>query len=150
MYCHFLKKSMKTPKIKSSNPVAATTKSQTGQFDGIFQEDTCFITLNFTLKRLYNNKTELLLVLDRPEIPLHNNASKSDIREYVKLRKISGGTRSDFGRKCRDTFVSLKKTCRKLDFSFWEYLKVRIIGWNSIPQLGQIMIHRAPYLTSNY
>lgn len=114
------------------------------QFDDIFQQKTCFITLNLALKRLYNNKSELLLVLDRPEIPLHNNASESDIREYVKRRKISGGTRSNSGRKCRDTFISLKKTCRKLGVSFWKYLNDRITGQNSIPKIAKIMMQRAP------
>jgi hypothetical protein len=33
-------------------------------------------------------------LLDHPEIPLHNNLSVSDIREYVKKRKINGSTRS--------------------------------------------------------
>jgi len=68
----------------------------------------------------------LLLVLERPEIPLHNNLSENDIREYVKRRKVSGSTRSDEGRRCRDTFTSLKKTCLKLGVSFWEYLLDRI------------------------
>jgi hypothetical protein len=45
--------------------------------------------------------------------------SETDIREYVKRRKISGGTRSEAGRRDRDTFASLKKTCRKLSVSFW-------------------------------
>ena len=40
-------------------------------------------------------------------MPLHTNASETDIRDYVKVRKISGGTRSDLGRQCRDTFASL-------------------------------------------
>lgn len=125
------------------NPTQKRKIELENQFDDIFQEKTCFITLNLALKRLYNNKAELLLVLDRPEIPLHNNASESDIREYVKRRKISGGTRSNSGRKCRDTFISLKKTCRKLNISFWEYLNDRIIGLNSTPKLGQIMRQRA-------
>ncbi len=124
------------------NPAKQRKNELEKQFDDIFQETTCFFQLNFALKRLYKNKSELLLVLDRPDIPLHNNASESDIREYVKRRKISGGTRSPVGRKCRDTFISLKKTCRKLNISFWEYLKDRIIGLNSIPQLGEIMRQR--------
>jgi hypothetical protein len=57
------------------------------------------------------------MVLEHPEIPLHNNGAENAIREYVTKRKISGGTRSDTGRKCRDTFISLKKTCRKLGVS---------------------------------
>jgi hypothetical protein len=37
-------------------------------------------------------------------------------------RKISGSIRSDEGRRCRDTFASLKKTTKKLKINFWEYL----------------------------
>jgi len=70
--------------------------------------------------------SELLRVLDRPEIPLHTNGSETDIWDYVKKKKVSGGTRSDEGRRCRDTFASLKKTCRKLDISFWDYLADRL------------------------
>jgi len=95
------------------------------------------------LKRLYNNKPELLMVLERPEIPLHNNGAENAIREYVKRRKISGGTRSEAGRKCRDTFTSLKKTCRKLGLSFWEYLKDRIEKNNLIPELSLLIRERA-------
>jgi hypothetical protein len=82
------------------------------------------------------NKGELLLVLERPEIPLHNNLSERDIREYVKKRKISGSTRSDAGRRCRDTFASLKKTCRKNGISFWEYLLDRLRGTARIAPLA--------------
>ena len=31
-------------------------------------------------------------------------------------------TRSEEGRRCRDTFLSLKKTCQKNAISFWAYL----------------------------
>lgn len=41
-------------------------------------------------------------------------------------RKISGGTRSDDGRACRDAFLGLAKTCRKLGVSFWDYLGDRL------------------------
>jgi hypothetical protein len=109
-------------------------------FDEIFTEKTCFITLNNALKRIHDNKGELLLVLEHPEIPLHNNLSERDIREYVTKRKISGSTRSPTGRRCRDTFASLKKTCRKLGISFWEYLKDRVKGNNySIPYLPEVV-----------
>jgi hypothetical protein len=111
-------------------------------FDEIFTTRTCYESLNQALKRIYRNKTELLLVLERPEIPLHNNASETDIREYVKKRIISGSTRSDLGRRCRDTFTSLKKTCRKLGVRFWQYLKDRVSGENSIPPLPDLMRQR--------
>jgi hypothetical protein len=49
-------------------------------FDEIFTTKTCFASLNQALKRIHKNKRELLLVLDRPDIPLHNNLSEGDIR----------------------------------------------------------------------
>jgi len=108
-------------------------------FDEIFTQKTCFQTLNLALKRLYQNKHELLLVLERPEIPLHNNLSENDIRDYVKKRKISATTRSEAGRKARDTFLSLKKTCQKLGLSFWQYLHDRLTHKNEIPPLPSLI-----------
>lgn len=109
------------------------------RFDVIFAATTCFTTLNHALERLQHNKAELLLVLKRPDVPLHNNLSENDIREYVTRRKRSGSTRSDLGRRCRDTFASLKKTCRKLRISFWRYLLDRLSGQNKVPQLASVV-----------
>ena len=109
------------------------------QFDELFTRKTKWASLDLALKRIHNSKAELLLVLDRPDIPLHNNLSESDIREYVKKRKISGSTRSDTGKRCRDSFTSLKKTCRKLNISFWDYLTDRIYQKNQIPPLCEVM-----------
>ena len=108
-------------------------------FDRLFTRRTGFVDLNEALKRIHNKRTDLLLVLDRPEIPLHNNLSENDIREWAKKRKISAGTRSESGRRCRDTFVSLKKTCRKLGVSFWRYLQDRIRGSQKILALPDLM-----------
>jgi hypothetical protein len=118
-------------------------RSELGRrFDRIFTMRTCYERLNQTLQRTHKNKAELLLVLERPDIPLHNNSSESDIPEYVKKRKISGSTRSDSGRRCRDTFTSLKKTCRKLGVGFWEYLNDRVSGVNALPWLPDLMEQR--------
>ena len=97
-------------------------------FERLFPRRTGFVDLNEALQRIHGKRDDLLLVLERPEIPLHNNLSESDIREWAKKRKISAGTRSELGRRCRDTFISLKKTCRKLGVSFWRYLQDRIRG----------------------
>jgi hypothetical protein len=115
-------------------------------FDEIFSTPTSFETLNQVIGRLHQRKAELLKVLDRPDLPLHNNASEQDIREFVTKRKISGSTRSDEGRRCRDTFASLKKTCRKLGISFWEYLTDRVCGKNVIPTLGKLIAQKAQSL----
>ncbi|MCK8787867.1 transposase [Roseomonas sp. NAR14] len=96
------------------------------RFDRIFNRRTGFVLLDRLLGRLHANKAELLLVLDRPEIPLHTNGSENDIRCQVTKRQVSGGTRSDTGRDCRNAFLGLAKTCRKLGLSFWDYLGSRL------------------------
>jgi hypothetical protein len=100
------------------------------RFDRIFLRRTGFVALDRLLKRLHANKSELLMVLDHPETPLHTNGSESDIRCYVTRRKISGGTRSDIGRDCRDAFLSLAKTCAKLGIEVWDYLgsRLKVVG----------------------
>ncbi len=74
-----------------------------------------------------------------PEVPLHNNLSEGHIRDYVKKRKISGSTRSDSGRRARDTVASLKKTCRRLGVNFWEYLQDRVRGLGKVPRLADLI-----------
>ncbi len=121
------------------HPDEVEKKELSARFDEICRTKTCFQTLNLALGRLANNKAELLLVLDRPDIPLHNNLSESDIREYVIKRKISGSTRSNEGQRCRDTFASLKKTCKKQRVSFWDYLLDRLSLTNTIPYLPDLI-----------
>jgi len=130
-------------KSYKQNPRSKDKKRLNEMFDDIFMQTTSSAVLNLALKRIYNNKSELLLVLERPDIPLHNNSAENAIREYVKKRKISGGTRSDTGRTCRDTFTSLKKTCRKLGVSFWQYLKDRIEKTGFVPDLSELIREHA-------
>jgi len=108
-------------------------------FERLFRRRTGFADLNEALRRLPEKRDDLLLVLERPEIPLHNNLSESDLRQGAKRRKISAGTRSELGRRCRDTFISLKKTCRKLGVSFWRSLQDRIRGAKEILALPELM-----------
>jgi len=108
-------------------------------FDRLFTRRTGFADLNEALRRIHEKRDDLLLVLEHPEIPLHNNLSESDIREWAKKRKISAGTRSELGRRCRDTFVSLKKTCRKLGVSFRRYLQDRIRRLHEILALPDLI-----------
>jgi Transposase IS66 family len=96
------------------------------RFERVFRRRTGFATLDRLLARLHANKEELLLVLERPEVPLHTNGSERDLRPQVVKRKISGGTRSDAGRACRDAFLGLLLTCAKLGVSFWDYLGHRL------------------------
>ncbi len=115
------------------DPTPAKKAELRARFDRIFKRRTGFVTLDRLLARLHANKTELLMVLDRPEIPLHTNGAENDIRCHVTRRKLSGGTRSDDGRDCRDAFLGIAKTCAKLGITFWDYLGDRLDVARTLP-----------------
>jgi len=128
------------------NPTPARKAALRARFDRIFSRKTGFVTLDRLLVRLQANKSELLKVLDRPEIPLHTNGSENDIRCQVTKRKICGGTRSEAGRDCRDAFLGLNKTCAKLGITFWNYLGARLAvpGATPVPPLTELVRAPAP------
>ena len=121
------------------HPEPAANDRITAGFEALCATETTREPLNQVLQGLQRNQAERLRVLERPELPLHNNRSENDIRDLVKKRKISAGTRSEVGRQCRDPFASLKKTCRKQGVSFWEYLKDRGAGLNVIPSPAELI-----------
>jgi hypothetical protein len=128
-------------KVYRANPGKSRRLALRARFARIFRRRTGFVTLDRLLKRLHTNKAELLMVLERPEIPLHTNGSENDIRCHVTRRKISAGTRSDGGRDCRDSFLGLAKTCAKHGVAFWDYLGSRlgVTGQPLIPPLPQLV-----------
>lgn len=96
-------------------------------------------SLSNALNQLRKHKAQLLCVLDYPDLPLHNNEAESDIREFVTRDKISGGTRSDIGRRARDALLGLKKTCRKLGISFWDFIQSRVRGDQTVPPIPDVL-----------
>ena len=116
------------------------------RFERIFRRRTGYATLDRLLARLHERKAELLRVLDRPEIPLHTNASENDIRAHVTKRKISGGTKSEAGRVARDVLLGLMKTCAKLGISFFAYLgdRLGVPDAATVPPLAQLVRASAP------
>jgi hypothetical protein len=113
------------------------------RFDQLCAQRTDYPSINNVLKEMAQHKADLLRVLVCPAVPLHNNGTESIIRIYVQKRKVSGSTRSATGRRCRDTFASLMKTCRKLGISFWQYLQDRLRRRGRIARLAETIRQRA-------
>ena len=133
-------------KLYKEEPDPARRSALKQRFERIFGRVTGFTDLDDAVARLRANKAELLLVLDRPEVPLHTNGSENDLRSVVTKRKISGETRSAAGKRARDTFLSLLKTCAKLGVSFWGYLGARL-GMpevDAVPWLPDLIRQRTP------
>jgi hypothetical protein len=133
-------------KLWKQSPSPGGERAFRQQFDKIFGLRTGYKDLDALLARLARRKDELLRVLERPEIPLHTNASENDLRAWVIKRKISGGTMSADGRLARDVMLGLSKTCRKLGLSFFTYLGDRLglnTGQPRLPPLADLVIQAA-------
>jgi Transposase IS66 family len=133
-------------KLYKDDPTAPRRTALRRRFDRIFTRVTGFAELDQAVARTHANKDELLLVLDRPEIPLHTNGSENAVRSFVTKRRISGETRSAAGKQARDTFLSLLKTCSKLAISFWDYLgaRLKIPDADRVPWLPDLIRQHVP------
>jgi Transposase IS66 family len=133
----WLYKDIKTWRL---DPTAPRAKELARRFDSIFATKTGFLTLDRLLVRIHADRASFLKILERPDIPLHTNASENDIRSVVTRRRISAGTKSDNGRDARDAMLSMMKTCSKLGVSFWDYLGDRLgIPGVRVPPLRELL-----------
>ena len=113
------------------------------RFDALVGRATCWPELAGALARMADKKADLLRVLDRPDLPLHTNTPERDFRDWATKRKISAGTRGTMGKRCRDTFLSLKSTCKKLGVRFMSYLHDRITKAGKILSLPELVRKKA-------
>ena len=130
-------------KIYKLLPGETMKKALERKFEKIFTQKTEFETINKALSLIHATRKGILMVLEKPGIPLHNNESENSIRSMVRKRKIHGGTRSETGKKCRDTFISLKKTCLKLGIPFYKFLHDRLTEKNEILPLYRLMLEKS-------
>ena len=132
-----------TLKIYKLQPNVHQQTQLAQRFDEIFSTEYQSDALKVLMVHTRSRKEALLLVLKHPQLPLHNNDCERDIREYAKRRKISGSTRSETGRRARDTFTSLKKTCQKHCISFWNYVVDRLADKRTVPRLADLIKRKA-------
>jgi hypothetical protein len=125
------------------HPEPSRRRDLEAQFDALCTQETGFPSIDGVLTGMRANRGSLLRVLERPEVPLHTNLSERHLRDCVTKRKISGGTRSEMGRRARDTFASLKTTCRELGVNFWAYLQDRVRGAGQVPRLAELIRRKA-------
>jgi hypothetical protein len=114
------------PKAYERAPGRRRRSEPRARCERIFRRRTGFATLDRLPARPHANKDELPVVHDRPEVPPHTNGSERDLRPQVVRRKVSGGTRPEAGRACRDALLGLLLTCAKLGVSFRDYLGHRL------------------------
>ncbi len=112
-------------------------------FDDLFSNRTGYDELDQRIAKTKAKKDSLLLVLQYPELPLHNNVSELGVRQRVRKRDVSFGPRTEDGVKSWDTFETLAQTAKKLGVSFYHYLVDRISDTNQIQPLADLVSLRA-------
>lgn len=130
-----------------NNPSEKQKDILTLQFDDLFSTKTGYYDLDKRIALTRKKKSKLLLVLDFPEIPLHNNPAEIAIREMVIKRKISYGTRSEDGKIAWENMMTILDTCRKHGVSFLEYVKDIFSGRHNQPRLTDLISQKASTLS---
>jgi hypothetical protein len=119
------------------------------RFDALFGTVTGYRELDRRLALTRDKKPELLLVLEHPELPLHNNPAELGARQRVRKRDVSFGPRSPAGSAAWDTFMTLAATTRKLGLDFAAYLTDRFTRADQIPPLADLISARAALLAGS-
>jgi hypothetical protein len=124
-------------------PSADERQRLDSEFDNLFTANTGYEELDKRIARTRAKKDSLLLVLEYPELPLHNNPAELGVRQRVRKRDVSFGPRTQAGLRAWDTFATLAATSKKLGISFYQYIYDRISGANQIPPMADLVMKAA-------
>ena len=113
------------------------------KFDELFSTVSGYEALDERINKTREKKAAMLMVLDHPEIPLHNNSSELGARIRVRKRDVSFGPRTTDGTKAWDTFMTLAATAKKLRINFYQYIYDRISKNYTMPSLSAVINERA-------
>ncbi len=125
-------------------PNDATRLSQ--RFDDLFATTTGYADLDARIVKTRAKKDALLMVLNHPELPLHNNPAELAAHRRVRKRDVSFGPRTEDGKNAWDTFMTLADTAKKLGVSFYHYVYDRVSQANQLPKLADLITERAKQL----
>jgi len=124
-------------------PSPADKARLAAEFDRVFDTTTSYKQLDARIAKTRLKKASLLLVLDHPEIPLHNNPAELGARQRVRKRDVSFGPQTADGARAWDTFQTLAATAPKLGVSFFHYIHDRVTRAFALPSLASLITERA-------
>lgn len=112
-------------------------------FDTLFRTTTGYDALDQRIAKTLAKQDKLLLVLDHPYLPLHNNPAELAVRQRVRKRDISFGPRTSDGVAAWDTFMTLSETAKKLGVNFYAYIHDRVSDTRRLPSLAALIQQRS-------
>lgn len=126
-----------------TSPTAEKKERLAQEFDTLFTTHTAYHMLNDRIAKTKAKKKELLLVLDYPDLPLHNNPAELAARQQVRKRDVSLQTKTKEGTKVQDTFLTIVETAKKLKVNIYEYILDRVKETYALPSLADIIREKA-------
>lgn len=118
-------------------PAHELARQLSDEFDQLFSTVTGYNELDERISKTLQKKDQLLLVLQYPEIPLHNNDMELGARVCVRKRDVSLHTMTAEGTRANDTFLTIIQTCKKLNVNPFFYIMDRIQRICEMPSLAQ-------------
>jgi hypothetical protein len=106
------------------------------EFATLVEQPTGYAALDERIAKTAANEAMVLLVLEHPEIPLHNNDMELAARRRVRKRDVSFGPQSAQGARAWDSFQTLIATATKLGVRLYDYLLKRRMAPDETPSLA--------------
>jgi hypothetical protein len=125
------------------NPLPEVALKLSEKFDEIFSAQTCYIALNDRIAKTLSKKESLLLVLEFPFLPLHNNPAELGARVQARMRDINLHTISENGTKAKDTFATIVQTAKKLGVNIYNYFYDRVAEKFEMKALSDLIIEKS-------
>ena len=97
-------------------------------FDLITSQETGYDLLDKQLRTTRKKKVRLLTFLDHPYLPIQNNQCELDLRSFVIIKKISGGTKSIAGDNSIAWHLSIIQTAQKQGMDVYQILHGLLTG----------------------
>lgn len=121
------------------NPLPERQLPLSLRFDELFSTITGYDDLDERIAKTRSQKEHLLVVLEHPEVPLHNNPAELDARVQARRRDISYQTQNPKGTEAKDTLMSVVQTAIKLKVSAFAYIKDRVSKVMKMPSLASMI-----------
>src|SRR2546428_1384902 len=125
------------------HPSQAEADALRTAFDDLFGQTSGYQQLDERLALTRAKKASLLMVLDHPEILLHNNPAELGARQRIRKRDVSLQARTREGIQAWDTFQTLVGTATKLAVNVYQYFYDRIAQTNVLPSLAALIHERS-------
>jgi hypothetical protein len=115
-------------------------------FDVLFSIQTDYELLDDRIQKTKALKDKLLVVLENPHLPLHNNGAELAARRQVRYRDVSFQTRSKKGRNAKNITLSIYQTCKKLGVDATQYIIDRLTKKSKMISLADLIFQKANFV----